>query len=71
MARYTCALCSTVIRKNRREVFTCSTCHLAICGDHAVQYVDEANVAITRNSPVFCIRCKPPVRYARRNGVIS
>lgn len=41
----------------RDTVVKCSKCGKNVCLRHIYQYVDESNIAITRNSPMLCAEC--------------
>ena len=41
----------------RYTVVKCSKCGKDVCLAHVYQYVDESNIAITRNLPMLCAEC--------------
>ena len=41
----------------RRDWEKCSNCNDIKCLKHIYSYVDESNIAITKNSPLFCRIC--------------
>lgn len=45
----------------KKEIHACRDCGGQFCGKHIYTYVDDSNVAITRNSPELCAEC-----YAKR-----
>ena len=42
---------------------TCRMCGKPFCNSHLYSYVDESNIAITKNSPLLCKEC-----YIKRYG---
>lgn len=38
-------------------VVKCKKCGKDLCLGHIYQYVDESNIAITKNSPMLCAEC--------------
>jgi hypothetical protein len=42
---------------NKKEQYTCSLCNQLFCGKHIYFYIDESNIAITRNSKPHCETC--------------
>lgn len=55
--KYFCDICHIRILKSKKEVYQCHDCGSNICGKHCFFYVDEANKAITKNSPNLCSDC--------------
>jgi hypothetical protein len=51
----TCTECAKEL--NKKEVCTCANCGKTLCAKHTYSYVDEANHAITKNSPEVCRKC--------------
>jgi hypothetical protein len=47
--------CGCDVPKN--EVHQCSKCADSFCGRHIYYYIDEANIAITKNSKPHCEKC--------------
>lgn len=47
-----CTECNAQILK--KDTFICSYCKAHFCPKHIGSYVDESNIAITKNSPLYC-----------------
>jgi hypothetical protein len=41
----------------KKDSFQCTGCNQMFCGKHIYYYIDEANIAITRNSRPYCETC--------------
>jgi hypothetical protein len=41
----------------KKEIHFCRDCGLRVCSKHLYFYVDESNIAITKNSPGLCADC--------------
>ena len=41
----------------RRDCEKCTKCKENFCLKHVFQYVDESNISITKNSPLYCRNC--------------
>jgi len=39
------------------KLYKCAKCGKYFCGEHVFCYVDESNIAITKNSPNLCKDC--------------
>ena len=47
--------CGCEVKK--KETYQCNMCNEHFCGRHIYYYIDEANIAITKNSKPHCEKC--------------